>query len=106
MDKSFSYRKLESGWVKTHECEEIKGYNVSFREAYEVEDEAYEKVLILKEVGDDTWELNVAISESDDEDFVEFEAIGIRYCPYCSEYLPEGVGEVPDEVKLVMDGEK
>lgn len=106
MEKSYSYRKLETGWVKTHECEEIKAYNASFKEVYEIEEEGFEKVLILKEIEDDTWELNVAISEGDEDDFVEFEAISVRYCPYCSEYLHEGVEAIPDEVKLVMDGEK
>lgn len=105
MEQSYSYRKLESGWVKTHECEEIKAYNASFREVYEIEDEAYEKVMILKEISEVTWELNVAISDADEEDFVEFEAIDIRYCPYCSEYLHEGLEEIPDEAQIVIGNE-
>jgi len=102
MDQSYRYRKLESGWVKTHECEELTEYNKSFREAYEIEDEVYEKVMILKEISESTWEMNIAVSDPDEDDFVEFEAIDIRYCPYCSEYLREGVEEVPEEAKLVM----
>lgn len=105
MEQSYSYRKLESGWVKTHECEEIKSYNIAFREAYEIEDADYEKVMILKEIEEETWELNIAISDADDEDFVEFEAIDIRYCPYCSEYLHEGIEVIPEEAKIVIENE-
>lgn len=105
MEQSYRYRKLESGWVKTHECVEIQEYNASFREVYELNDEAFEKVMILKELDQETWEMNVAISDPDEDTFVEFEAVDIRYCPYCSEYLPEGIEEIPDEAKIVMGEE-
>lgn len=102
MEQSYRYRKLESGWVKTHECAEILSYNEAFREAYEIEDQAFEKVMILKELDQETWEMNIAVSDPDEEEFVEFEAVDIRYCPYCSEYLQEGIEEVPEEAKIVM----
>ena len=87
MEQSYRYRKLESGWVRTHECAEIQAYNASFREVYEIEDASFEKVLILKELDQETYELNIAISDPDEDDFVDFEAIDVRYCHLCSEYL-------------------
>ncbi len=100
MENSNTYKKHDTDWLKVHECDQIKNYNGSLRADNGIEDEDYEKVFIAKELDGAVWELNLEVS--DDEDYVTYESIEIRYCPYCSEALKEGIEEVPEDLKRIM----
>jgi|GEM_PF-5251511 len=100
MENSNTYKKHDTGWIKVHECDEINNYNQAFRASNEIEEEDFEKVFIAKELDGTTWELNLEVS--DDEDYITYESIEIRYCPYCSEALKEGMEEVPEDLKNIM----
>lgn len=100
MESSNTYKKFDEGWLKLHECQKINEFNDNYRASNEIEDEAFQKVFISKELDGTNWELNLEVS--DDDDYVSYDAVEIRYCPFCSEALKEGTEEVPEDLKRIM----
>lgn len=101
MESSNTYKKFDEGWLKVHDCQKISEFNEDYRATNEIDDEEFLKVFITKELAGTKWELNLEVS--DDDDYVTYEAVEVRYCPYCSDALKEGMEEVPEDLKRVMD---
>lgn len=100
MESSNTYKKFDDVWLKLHDCQKINEFNEAYRVNNQIDDEDFLKVFITKELDSTTWELNLEVS--DDDEYVTYEAIEVRFCPYCSDALKEGMEEVPEDLKRVM----
>ena len=100
MENNNTYKKFDSGWLMVHDCLQIGEYNSTYRENNAIEEEEFQKVFISKEIDGSSWELNLEVS--DDDDYITYESIDVRYCPYCSESLKEGKEEIPEDLKAIM----